>query len=165
MNTPKAIELAYCSMLRQYAELGAETLLRPWQSLADEYGFAAGNDRKFPCIDVRFTPDEYNEDQTTLACRGQITAMSRVEDDPDNAQVSAMYEAIHAVCLSIFSDAMGRTSYGRYAEFAAAVLSYTGNQCRVGGITLEPGIAPMLDEQNLSAIGLGFAVHFSYSHT
>jgi hypothetical protein len=70
--------------------------------------------------------------------------------------------------IGIFADFMGRATgenAGLYAEFKALVLSLTGNQCRVGGITLESGTPPMIDEQNQNVIGLGFGVHFSYAHS
>ena len=168
MNTPKAIELAFTLMLRQYAELGADTLVRPWQSLSSEGSFHPDDDRTFPCIDVRFSPDQYNADQATLVCIGSIDARSHADDDTDHQQVSAMYEAIHDVALLIFADSQGRVTgekAGLYAEFVALVLELSENQCRVGGITLESGTPPMLDEQNINTIGIGFGVHFSYSHT
>ena len=169
MNTPKAIELAFTLMLRKYAELGADTLVRPWQSLSSEGSFHPDDDRTFPCIDVRFSPDQYNDDQATLVCIGSIEARSHADDDTDHAQVSAMYEAIHDVALLIFADSQGRVTVhekaGRYAEFVDLVLELSENQCRVGGITLESGTPPMLDEQNINTIGIGFGVHFSYAHT
>lgn len=168
MNTPKAIEIAMTTMIRQYAELGSDTLVRPWQSLDFEGAFHPGDDRTFPCIDIRFAPDTYNQDQATLQCIGSMEARSRAEDDPDHQQVSAMYESIHGVALLIFADFMGRVTgenAGLYAEFKALVLSLTGNQCLVGGITLESGTPPMMDEQNQNVIGLGFGVHFSYAHS
>jgi hypothetical protein len=168
MNTPKAIELAFTLMLRQYAELGSDTLVRPWQSLSSEGAFRPNDDRTFPCIDVRFSPDQYNEDQATLVCLGSIEARSHADDDTDHQQASAMYEAIHNVALLIFADSQGRVTgakAGLYAEFVALVLKLSENQCRVGGITLESGTPPMLDEQNINTIGIGIGVHFSYAHT
>jgi hypothetical protein len=162
MNTPKAIELAFAAMLRTHAELTEGTLVRPWQSLNEDGAFVEGNDRTFPCIDIRFAPDQYNEDQTTLVCIGQIAAMSRAEDDPDHQQVSGLYEAVHSVALSLFSDSMVRTTEGKYAEFVALVEGFTDSAINVGGITIEAGIPPSSDEEH--TIGIGLGVHFSYAH-
>ena len=161
MNTPKAIELALTSMIRAYAELTRGTLIRPWQSLGIEGAFVKGNDRTFPCIDIRCSPDQWDENQATLMCQCEITAMTRDEDDPDHADVSTLFEGAHGVTLSIFNGFMGRVSSTVYDAFKAAVEADAPN-INVGGITLPAGLPPSLDDQNHNAIGLGLAVHFSY---
>jgi hypothetical protein len=81
MNPPKAIELAIAAMIRSHANIGAKTLVRPWQSLNVEGAFDPKDDRTFPCVDVRFGSPRHNEDQTTLVCSGEILSMVYAEDD------------------------------------------------------------------------------------
>jgi hypothetical protein len=162
MNTPKAIEIAVAQMLRTHAELVPGISLRPWQSLDNESGFVRGNDREFPCIDIRFAPDTYNEDQATLVCIGEITAMTLTEEDRTHQQASAIYEAVHGLALSIFAGSHGRTATTLYTEFKALVLTLTDNAVSVGGITMEQGAAPSSDEKT-NQIGIGLGVHFAYA--
>jgi hypothetical protein len=161
MNTPKAIELALTNAIRAHAELTPGTLIRPWQSLGIEGAFVKGNDRTFPCIDIRCSPDQWDENQATLMCQCEITAMSRHEDDPDHADVSTLFEGAHGVTLSIFNGFMGRVAATLYDQFRAAVEAGAPN-IDVGGVTLPAGLPPSLDEAKHNQIGIGFAVHFSY---
>ncbi len=161
MNTPKAIELALTNAIRAHAELTPGTLIRPWQSLAIEGAFVKGNDRTFPCIDIRCAPDQWDDNEATLMCAAEITAMTRDEDDPAHADVSALFEAAHSVTLRIYNGFMGRAASTVYDAFKAAVEA-DATTIDVGGITLPAGLPPSLDDQNHNAIGLGFAVHFSY---
>ncbi len=161
MNTPKAIELALTNAIRAHAELTPGTLIRPWQSLAIEGAFVKGNDRTFPCISIECGGDRWDDNQATLLCACEIAAMSRVEDDPDHAQVSALFEAAHKVTLSIFGGFRGWKASTAYDQFKAAIEA-DAPDINVGGITLTEGLPPSITDQNHNAQGLGIAVHFSY---
>jgi len=96
MNTPKAIELALTTIVRQHCELGANVLVRPWQSLDEDGAFDPDDDRHFPCIDIRFAAPRHNEDQVTLVCVGQLTAYTKSADDVKHQHASEIFNSIHA---------------------------------------------------------------------
>jgi hypothetical protein len=167
MNPPKAIELAIAAMIRSHANIGAKTLVRPWQSLNVEGAFDPKDDRTFPCVDVRFGSPRHNEDQTTLVCSGEILSMVYAEDDRNHQKISGIYDEVHDVVLGIFRDFMGRIPAGEYGagfygEFTDLVAQEDGGKIRIGGITMEEGMPPS-DDGNALGIGVGMGIHFSYA--
>ena len=162
MNPPKAIELAMAAMIRNHANIGAGTLVRPWQSLNAEGAFDPKDDRTFPCVDVRFGSPRHNEDQVTLVCSGEILSMVYAEDDRNHQEISRIYDEVHDVVLGIFRDFQGETSNGYYTEFVAAVAQEDAGKIEIGGITMEEGMPPS-DDGNALGIGVGMGVHFTYA--
>jgi hypothetical protein len=162
MNMPKALELSMYNIIRQHCELGDGVLVRPWQSLNEDGAFDPEDDRHFPCIDIRFSAPSYSEDQVTLVCIGQITAITYTEDDINHQAVSEMFNSIHAEALAIFRDACSGTETGRFAELQAYVAELDDGATNIGGITLEDGIPPADDGGN-NVIGIAMGVHFTYA--
>jgi hypothetical protein len=161
MNASKALEIAIAQTIRQHAELGSGTLVRPWQSLKEDGAFDPESDRTFPCVDIRFAAPRYNQDQHTIVCSGQILVMTYTEDDKDHEKISIIFGEMHNVLLSIFRDSMGESNTGYYAEMVAYVAEQYPDAMHIGGVTLTDGTPP-IDQQGLNAIGVGFDVHFSY---
>jgi len=161
MNTPKAIELALTTMIRQYAELGQGTLVRPWQSLAIEGAFDPESDRTFPCVDIRFSPPQTADDQSqaTFVCAGSVGILTHVHDDPTHAQASAIYAAVFEALQSIHRAMFGFTATTHWTEFSALVVSNGGDT--PGGVTFGSPIPPDQTETSLNIIGIGFDVHYS----
>jgi len=161
VNVSKAIEIAVASSIRENAELGAKTIVRPWQSLNEDWAFDKTDDRSFPCVDIRFGAPRFDENQVTLVCPGVISCFTMAEDDVNHQDVSALFEAVFSVALSIFRDAIGETSAGLYNEMKASIETDTESAVHIGGISLEDGDPPG-EDNGLNVIGIGFAVHFSY---
>jgi len=160
MNTPKAIELALTTMIRQYAELGQGTLVRPWQSLAIEGAFDPESDRTFPCVDIRFSPPQTADDQSqaTFICSGTVGILTHVQDDPAHSQASAIYAAVFEVLQSIHRAMFGFAARDLWNEFVSLVVANGGDT--PGGVTFGSP-SPPGDDGGLNSIGIGFDVHYS----
>ena len=162
MNAPKSLELAMLNIVRQHCELGDDVLVRPWQSLNEDGAFDPESDRVFPCLDIRFAAPRYNEDQVTLVCLGQITAMTYAEDDVNHQAASELFDSAYAAALKVFRGACGEGDTELYDALVAYVAEIDDGAINIGGITLEDGIPPA-DDTGLNAIGVGIGVHFSYA--
>jgi hypothetical protein len=160
MNTPKAIELALTAMIRQYAEIGSGTLVRPWQSLDTEGAFDPASDRVFPCVDVRFAPPmtQDADGQATFVSSGSVTIMTKAQDDASHQECSAIYAAVFEVLQAIHRAMFGFTATAYWTEFVSLVVDNGGDS--PGGVTFGSPTAPM-DDAGLNAIGIGFDVHYS----
>ncbi len=160
MNTPKAIELALASMIRQYGAIGSKTLVRPWQSLNTEGAFDPKSDRTFPCVDIRVSPPMTadGESQATFMCQGTIGIYTYVSDDPNHQQASAIYAEVFEVLQSIHRAMFGFTAADRWNEFVALVVANGGDS--PGGVTFGSPLPPA-EDAGLNEIGIGFDVHYS----
>jgi hypothetical protein len=168
MNITKAIELAMAEVIREYAEMGEDVLIRPWQSLAADGSWKVDPDRKFPMIDVRCGPPKTDDNESTLAVECSILMGTKTDDDKDHAFISAMYEAVQGVCDNLFSQF--RTTPGstytadtEIADFLASVVaSATAAKFNFGGFTFGEGLAPA-DDAGINMIGITVVVHYSRS--
>jgi hypothetical protein len=160
MNTPKATEMALTTMIRKYAEIGKQTLLRPWQSLDIEGAFDPQSDRSFPCVDVRYAPPmtQDADGQATFVCSGSVTIMTKAQDDASHQECSAIYAAVFEVLQAIHRAMFGFTAADMWTEFVALVVDNGGDS--PGGVTFGSPVPPM-DDNGLNAIGIGFDVHYS----
>jgi len=160
VNIPQTLEIVIAEAMRG-AELGSETVVRPWQAMMRDGSWDKVVDREFPCLDIRFAPEKVQDDQVTLVCEGSILCCSKAADDKDHAVVSAMYEAAHGVLRGIFLAFINNTGTD-YTNFTAAIAAADPGAINVGGVTFSDPTPPY-DDGGINMIGIGFAVHFSYA--
>jgi len=166
MNVSKAVELAMAEIIRKYAEMGEEVMIRAWQSLASDGSWKIDPDRKFPMIDVRCGPPKTDDNQSTLAVECSILMGTKTDDDKDHMFISAMYEAVQGVCDKIFSQ-FRTTSWATYtadteiSDFLASVIANTtAAKFNFGGFTFGEGLAPA-DDSGINMIGITMVIHYS----
>jgi hypothetical protein len=163
MNPSKAIEIALAAMVRNHADIGGKTLIRPWQSLNVEGAFDPKDDRTFPCVDIRCeNPASNAQNIIAFDCAVSVTSMTYADDDRNHQQVSAINSEVLGVVMEIFMDFMGESNNGYFAEFAALVNAEDGVDININGITLLQGMPPS-DDGNAIGIGTGLNVHFTYA--
>jgi len=170
MNVPKAIEQAFAVVIRKYAEIGAGTIIRCWQSLREDVDWNEGTDRAFPCVDVRCSPPEQDPAVTpTLICECAILCATKTDDDVDHSIISGIYGAVQDACDEIYAGGRGVSAYATiYAELLAEIAARIAEQqhgsatVAIGGIEYGAPQAPF-DDNGLNAIG--FSMRISYSRT
>ena len=162
MNVPKAIETAVAAMLRKYAELGAKTVIRPFQNLNYDGTWDKTKDRELPVLDIRFAPERVDETQATFVSEGSVLIGTHVQDDKNHAELSTIYGETHDVLRDIFRGFRGEIDTAKYDEFKAliAIEADIGSTFEIGGITFGEPLAPY-DDGNVNMIGIGFNIHFS----
>jgi len=160
MNVPQTLEIVIAEAMRG-AELGSETVVRPWQAMMRDGSWDKDVDREFPCLDIRFAPERTDDNQVTLVSEGEIRCCTKATDDKDHAVVSAMYEAAHGILRGIFRDFIDATG-SAYTDFTAAIAAADPGAINVGGVSFAYPLPPST-EDGINMIGIGFAVHFSYA--
>lgn len=160
MNVPKAIETAVATMIRSYAEIGAEAVIRPFQALNWDGSWDAEKDREFPVFDIRFAPERTDESQMTFVSEGTILIGTYVHDDKDHRHISDYYGEVHTVLREIFQGFLGNADTAKYDEFKSLIETEIGGTFGIGGITFGEPLAPY-DDGNANMIGIGFNIHFS----
>ena len=164
MNTTKAIELAMAETLRKYAQMGAAVTIRAWQSLEADGSWKENPDRKFPLIDVRCSPPEHDDNESTLQVQCAILMGTKTDDDLSHAFISSMYEAVQGVCDTLFAQYKTRVFTGEeLAYFLARVVAETSTDAfQFGGLTFGDGLAPA-DDDGTNMIGITMIVHYGRS--
>jgi len=165
MNVAKAYEKALAQTIREYADIGGETVIRCWQSLRDDPFWNKNSvDRVMPAIQIKATPQRTMPDQVTLECDASIEIQTDTAEDKDHAAVSAMYEGVQTVLDKL--TAQWKTGTGdEYATFTAAMTDALGNDASTysfGGFAFGEAVAPF-DDDGMNAIGVAFTLHFSRS--
>jgi len=159
INVPKAIELAIADAIRNYADgLAGDVAVRAWQSIR-ETAIKPAVSRAFPCIDIRCSPPEVDQNGHTLSCVAAIMCGTQVEDDEDHAVVVALYEAAQGVCDSLYAQDQSGTDGAELTAFKA-VLTERAPGIAYGGLTFEAGTAPN-DDEGLNMIGIALRIHYS----
>ena len=160
MNVPKAIETAVAQMVRKYAEVGADTVIRPFQNLNFDGSWDATVDREYPVVDIRFAPERTDETQATFVCEGTVLIGTLVQDDKSHEEMGRIYAEVHGVLRDIFRGFRDEIDAAKYDEFKALVETDVGGTFGIGGITFGDPMAPY-DAGNANMIGIGFNIHFS----
>lgn len=142
MNAPKIIELAIARVLLDHGEMGAETSVRPWRSLASTN---TDQTRVLPCVDIRCTAAQHNENQATQTCLCDITIMTSGPEDADHAQITAMEDAVRDTLERLYDQAKAGSG-AEYATFVASVTEESGGLFILGGFRFDGGSAPMDDD-------------------
>ena len=161
MNAPKAIEQAIVAVLREYGELGGETIVRAWQSIEEDPSASEDPRRRFPQIDVRCAPATMDENGITIGADVACLCGTMLADDPQHATISGLYDAVQGVLDSLYGGYISGTETAALtafkASFAASLPGYT-----FGGFTVVPGLAPY-DDDGILMIGAALRVHYSRS--
>lgn len=164
MNVPKAIELAMAETIRANAEMGENVTIRAWQSLASDGSWKKNPDRSFPMIDVRCSPPQTDDNQSTLRVQCSILMGTKTDDDKSHAFVSDMYEAVQKVCDDMFKVfRSGTLTTEPFNTFQARVVTEAGaDNFQFGGLTFGEGLAPA-DDDGINMIGITLIVHYGRS--
>lgn len=165
MNAAKIFESALAQVMREYAAVGPGTVIRAWQSLAEDsnwkYNKATQSDRAMPCIDIRVASPTYDPIQYTIVSEAQIIAWTEQDDDPDHAIISSMYGELQGVADKLFDQALSGTDGDELTKFKELVAAGSAD-ITFGGISYATGIAPYA-EDGLNAIAFGLSIHWSRS--
>lgn len=162
MNAAKAIEVAVCSVLRGCAEMGTVEL-RAWQSLP-ESAVKSDYKRRFPCVDVRASPQAVDDNAETLTSLVSVLCATQVDDDRGHFVISEIYEAVQGAIDRLVAQQHAGTEATATNEIGLFSASLTENAATValGGFTFTDGYGPT-DDDGLNVIGFSFTVHFSRS--
>lgn len=159
MNVPRAIELAFAQLLRARAALGEKTVVRAWQSLANDAAWDSNKDRSFPIVDVRCSPPRTDTDEGLFICECALLCGTKTDDDKSHAAVAAIYGEVQAVADSLYSQ-FRNAEAAELAEFKAVLTADLGAAFHFGGLTWGDGMAPY-DDGGVNMIGLAMRVHYS----
>lgn len=153
--------------MREYASVGPGTVIRAWQSLAEDsrwrYNKTTKSDRVMPCVDIRVAPPTYDASQYTMASEAQITAWTTQDDDPDHATISDMYGELQTIADKLFDQSQSGTDGDELTRFKELVAAGSAD-ITFGGISYAEGIAPY-GEDGLNAIAFGLSIHWSRATT
>jgi hypothetical protein len=162
MNVAKSTERAFALVISQFAEMIAGVSIRPFQCLSED-SFrpkdASGGTRAYPMIDIRSSTPVINATQNSRYVTCTITVATQSDDDPDNKQLSQIYEAVEAVIMAIFNQS--KSSDGAELTLMKSVFADAhGNSFHYGGIRIEGGNPPF-DDEGISTITQVVTVHYS----
>jgi len=160
MNEAKAIELALAKTIRQFSEIGQNTLIRPWQSLRSEMLFEPDNiagDRHFPCIDIRCAHPTLGDDQSTMTTTATIIIATAVSADPDHSSVSAIYQAVKETTDALFKQFRRGIDGDELTMFKTEVQLDAGPEFHFGGISYGSSSAPY-DDSGINVIDIGVTI-------
>lgn len=158
MNVPKAFEIALAKTIREYAEIGEGVTIRAWQALRTDAYWNEDTDRQFPMIDIRCSPPMPDEVQATLVCECGVLMGTNADDDRDHAGISQLYEAVHGLLDTLFSQ-FRQSESEELAYFMAEIEAALDMEFDLGGFTFGQGLAPN-DEGGINMIGTTFRLHY-----
>jgi len=165
MNEPAAIEIAFATVIREFAELGAGAYVRAWQTPSDDPEWNEGNDRYFPLVEARCTgpsPDE--SAQATMRATTTILCGTEANDDPSRAGLRVLYSGVREVCDALFRQWRSGTDGAektRWHEALNAALGETDAARFVfGGFTFGDGAAPV-EEGMINVLAVSLNVHYA----
>ena len=162
MNIPKAVERSIASMLRNHAELGADVVLRCWQSLDADSLWDKDEDRKFPMIDIRCSAPR-SDDKRNCYVVCSVLCGTKADDDRNHAVISALYGSVQTVLDGIhggYKDIVGNTYR---TEFEALISDELGTGVSsLGGFDFEDS-QPPYDDGGVNMIGIGVRVSYGRS--
>lgn len=162
MNTAKTTERGIALVLRQYADLTAETSLRPFQCLS-ENSFRpkdeSGGTRTYPQIDIRCSSPTVNPSQHTEYVTCVVTVATNEDEDQNHQEISRLYGEVEEVLLALFAQA--KTTDGDELTLLKSVYTDAhASSFYFGGITFEGGEAPF-DDDGIATISQAINVHYS----
>lgn len=162
MNVSAAFEYALGQTLRSYAEIGGDTTVRVWQNLRADSSWrdSAEGDKALPCIDIRCTPPQRDDNQVGLTVTATVEIRTKAEDDRDHSEISGIFDAVQEHLDDLFDqikDADPGDEYGAFLEIMTAELGETIN---IGGFTFGDSSAPYEDDGQL-VIAVAFVLHYA----
>lgn len=156
-NIPAAFETALADVLRGY-DIGAETIIRCWHVIRDDYKWQERPDRTMPCVDLRCAAPAMDEHQRTLSCAVNIGIMTHGVDDNDHALISAMETAAQAAVFALFAGFANQATSGAWHDFKTSIAEDCPS-VTIGGLTLGDPNPPGNDGET-NSVGLTLTVHF-----
>ena len=158
MNAPKIIELAIAQVLLDHGELGGDTSVRPWRSLAST---KTDQSRVLPCVDIRCSAAQHNEDQATQTCACDVEIRTAGAEDADHAQAAAIEESVRDTLERLYDQAKVGTG-DEYSTFTAKAADESATLFIPGGFTFDSGTAPY-DDDDENVLTISLTVHFAKS--
>lgn len=162
MNTPKAIEIAIGTVIREFADLPQGVTIRTWQDLTSDATWDAAKDRTFPLIDIRCSPPKTDETQATLAADCAILIGTMASDDKSHAVISQIYEETQAVLDRLFSQFRRNVSEdeNELGRFLGLMEENTDEGAfQFGGFTFS-GSLTAYEDGNANMMGITLTVHY-----
>jgi hypothetical protein len=140
--------------------------VRAWQSLEADGSWKENTDRSFPMVDVRCSPPQGDDNQSTLQVQCAILFGTKVDDDKSHAFIAAMYEAGQGMCDNLFSQFRSGTYDGDEIKFfldkVDEALESESVDFKFGGFTFGEGLSPS-DDSGVNMIGITLIVHYGRS--
>jgi len=163
MNAAKAIELAVAEVLRGCATLGQGCELRAWQSLPESVA-VRDYKRRFPCVDLRASPQAADDNAETLTSLVSIMCATQQDDDKTHAVISELYDQVQGAIDRLVTQQHNGTTATETNEIGLFTTSLAANMATLalGGFTFADGFGPV-DDDGLCIVGFTFTVHFSRS--
>jgi hypothetical protein len=158
MNAPRIIELGLAAVLLEHGEMGAETSVRPWRSLAST---KTDQSRTLPCVDIRCTAAQHDEDQATQSCLCDIIIQTSGPDDADHSQITAIEDSVRDTLERLYDQAKAGAGE-EYTTFMATALEESERLFILGGFRFNGGSAPM-DDDDSNVLGISITADFAKS--
>ena len=167
MNIPKTIEAASVTVIEQFS-VGAKTVIRSWHNLKEDEKWDAGEDRKFPCIDLR----AYIKPDPSIACGElceiQAIIYTKLQDDQNHLIISDIEAAVKESFDTLYSQYRKGTESGLFTEFQTAIqdgcVKEDGSKpVSVCGIQFGEPLPPDDDGEGRNYVGLTLIVSYSRS--
>lgn len=164
MNAAKAIEIAIAHTLRTHAAMGADTAMRPFQTLRWDTRWNLddeNSDRRTPCADIRCSPSIIVEGDLTYTTTVSVEFITTTEQDRDHARLSAIFEAGYQCLRQLLIDAatLPVPTSGPFATFTAKIAELDAAIAIAGFVNTQPTAPSSAD--GLNSIGLSFEVRHS----
>ena len=160
MNVARAIEIALAKVLREHADLGADVLIRPYQSLKFDGSWDENKDRFFPLVAIECQPPQVNDDAATCFCDCKILCGSNTNDDRSHEFIAGLYGEIQRVIDLLLSQSKGTTG-AELSDFSATLSLELGSDFNgVGGFEMVAPIPPY-DNNGINMIGITLRTHYT----
>lgn len=142
MNVAKAVEKAIAAVLRNYAELGADVVVRTYRALDFDGSWDATKDRQFPLVDVRCAYPVVTEGQCTTYAECAIRYATKTDDDPKHAVFCELEDAVVAAIERMFNQFRTKTDGDEMTQFKADLAADLGGNFEYSGLTWGEGGEP-----------------------
>jgi hypothetical protein len=161
MNVSAVFEYALAQTLRAFADVGPDTVIRVWQNLRSDPAWrdSAEGDRALPCIDIRCTPPQRDENQVGLTVTAQIECRAKTEDDRDHAEISKIFDATQTHLDALYDQFFG-TQGDELAAFLQIFSDELASAIHIGGFTFGDSSAPF-DDDGQNVIAVNFVLHYA----
>ncbi len=157
MNIPRTLETAVATAIRQQA-IGAQTVIRCWHVLRNDYRWNPATDRVMPCIDIRCAPPVPGEQVGTFAASISIIIATKTEDDKDHTQIAANEEGAQTAVDTLYGQSRKRSG-AAWIAFASAFNSECAPAV-LGGLTIGTPSEPS-EADGINTVGINLTAHYS----
>lgn len=165
MNVSAVLEYAIAQTLRAYADVGPDTVIRVWQNLRSDPAWrdSAEGDRALPCIDIRCTPPQLDENEVGLTVSAQIECRTKTEDDRDHAEISKIFDATQTHLDALFDQFRDHSEGAVKDELESFNQIFTdelASAIHIGNLTFGDSSAPY-DDDGQNVIAVNFVLHYA----